>query len=391
MQNDTTHQSGFFNAPVWQVGFRPFFMATCLAGAVLPLLWVFAYSGVMETPAPLFNPFIDPLHWHRHEMFFGFGWALLGGFLLTASKNWVGIRGQHGGTLALLVTLWGVDRLVMAFGGDLPVPVVGGLSFLFITAIIVLLERDLLRHRATDSYRDNIYFILALPLFLVAKAALLTHDADPAIGSSMALGLFRLCFLIMLERTLEAFMKGVFGVQLKRIRWVDHAIKTLACILIFAYWIPPATLGPLSWLLAALLLARWSYWHPGKALRRLDVGVMYLGYLAIIGNLVLQGGHVAWATHVFTLGAMGLIAPAMIVRISNGHTGRKVQFRAMDKLALYLMLMALLFRVGVPLFAPLGYTLWLYVSAACWLLAFGLLGIRYTPMLLGPRIDGRIH
>jgi uncharacterized protein involved in response to NO len=29
-------------------------------------------------------------------MFFGFGWAVLGGFLLTASKNWVKIRGYHG-------------------------------------------------------------------------------------------------------------------------------------------------------------------------------------------------------------------------------------------------------------------------------------------------------
>jgi hypothetical protein len=29
-------------------------------------------------------------------MFFGFGWAVLGGFLLTSTKNWVGVRGYHG-------------------------------------------------------------------------------------------------------------------------------------------------------------------------------------------------------------------------------------------------------------------------------------------------------
>ena len=43
----------------------------------------------------------------------------------------------------------------------------------------------------------------------------------------MALALFRLCFLIMLERTLEGFMKGAMGVTLKRVGVIDHTIKTL--------------------------------------------------------------------------------------------------------------------------------------------------------------------
>jgi uncharacterized protein involved in response to NO len=38
---------------------------------------------------------------------------------------------------------------------------------------------------------------------------------------------------------------------------------------------------------------------------------------------------------VFTLGAMGLIIPAMLIRISKGHTGRKVVFDRVDKLALW--------------------------------------------------------
>ena len=84
----------------------------------MPLGWIAAYSGAISYPTLAFDPFISPLHWHMHEMFFGFGWALLGGFLLTATKNWVGIRGRNGLILILLIILWLLDRLSMAYGGD---------------------------------------------------------------------------------------------------------------------------------------------------------------------------------------------------------------------------------------------------------------------------------
>ena len=119
-----------------------------------------------------------------HEMFFGFGWALLGGFLLTATKNWVAIRGRHCLTLVVLVVLWLLDRLAMAYGGNWSVATMYALSLPFMVMIIALLEIDLIRNRAKDSYRDNVYFILALPLFLVAKLALLNGNLDPATGWS---------------------------------------------------------------------------------------------------------------------------------------------------------------------------------------------------------------
>ena len=151
-------------------------------------------------------------------------------------------------------------------------------------------------------------------------------------------------------------------------------------------------------MLSVLLLNRFFNWSPIKAFSRLDIGVMYFGYLAIIVNLLLIAttphlGH--WvgsaSIHIFTLGAIGLIAPAMIVRISNGHTGRKVQFTFWDKLALYLMLTALFLRVLAPLIMPEAYLSELYLTALCWLIAFAIIGYRYIPFLLKPRIDGRVH
>lgn len=387
-----------FSAPVWQVGFRPFFIATCLSGALLPMLWVIVYSNSFEMLSMSFNPFISPYHWHIHEMFFGFGWALLGGFLLTATKNWVGIRGRHGSILLVLVLLWTVERIAMGFGGDWPQVVVYFSTIPFIVLITLLLEIDLIRNYTKDTYKDNFYFILALPIFVVAKLALLTKEVDPALGISISLGLFRLCFLLMLERTMEAFMKVTAGVALRRIAWVDHTIKALGFILIFAFSMQSNVQSALCLLLACLMLVRWLYWHPSKALSRIDVGVMYLGYLAIVANLVLQGliplqqhWSTSVATHVFTLGTIGLVAPAMVLRISNGHTGRKVLFTPIDKLCIYLMLLGFGFRVLLPIFEPHIYTECLYISALCWLVSFSVIGYRYIPILLKPRIDGKAH
>lgn len=41
--------------------------------------------------------------------------------------------------------------------------------------------------------------------------------------------------------------------------------------------------------------------------------------------------------------------------------------------------------------APAGYTRWILLAACCWLGSFALLGWRYIPMLIQPRIDGKVH
>lgn len=176
----TPHNTGH---PLWLAGFRPFFALACLAGASLPLTWVLMLSGTLPAPTNLALPAVQ---WHAHEMFYGFGWAMLGGFLLTSTKNWVGIRGYHGGTLVFLTAAWLFDRAGMAFGGTWP-PLLFRLSnTLFLAAIVALLMWTLIRHRAKDSYRDNVYFLIALPLFVPAKFLFVEHFTA---GWSMTLAL----------------------------------------------------------------------------------------------------------------------------------------------------------------------------------------------------------
>ena len=91
--------------------------------------------------------------------------------------------------------------------------------------------------------------------------------------------------------------------------------------------------------------------------------------------------------HLFTFGAMGLIMPAMIVRIAKGHTGRKVAFDRVDKAVLWLMIAALALRVVAPQLAPGAYLAWVSLAAAGWSLAFAILAWRVIPFLLAPRVD----
>ncbi len=384
----------FLTRPVWSVGFRPFFSLACLSGLSLPVVWALMYNGNLSGPSLPFSG----TQWHAHEMFFGFAWAVIGGFLLTSTKNWVHARGYHGAALFFLVAAWLFERVGMWFAGSWPILLFRLSNNLFLVSIVVMLLWTLISRRKDDTYRDNYFFLLILPAFLFAKQLMLSSEYFP-IGWSMAMGLFRVAFLVMLERTLTPFMKGAFQVSILRNATLDKTIKLLGLAMVFESFLPSLWSGILALLLAGLLLGRLAFWKPQLALRRIDIGIMYLGYLAIVAQLLIhffnQVAHPQWvgavSVHVFTFGTMGLIIPAMLIRISQGHTGRKVAFDSLDKFALYIMLAGFLARIVLPQYYPGQYAQWIFSSAICWLICFSLLGWRYIPYLFAPRIDGREH
>lgn len=384
-----------FPQPVWQVGFRPFFLLACLSGALLPPAWTLLHGGAIP-PAPTFR--VSSLQWHVHEMFYGFGWAGLGGFLLTASKNWVGVRGWHGGVLVFLALAWLLDRLAMSFGAAWPTPLFMLASNLFQSAIVMLLLHTLWWQRVRDQASDNYYFWIILPLFVPAKWLLLQEQGF-VLGWTMTLALFRVALLLMLERTQVQFMRGAFQVEILRDNRLDHAIKCVALALVFGSLLPAWLNGALEIGLSALLLWRFAFWHPRKAFSRLDIGIMYLGYLMLVAQLLGAGfsrfADLPWVgsatTHLFTVGVMGLILPAMVVRISRGHTGRAVVFEPADRAVLWIMIGGLVVRVPASHLHPGAYELWLHLTAGCWLVAWSVLLVRYAPFLCAPRVDGRLH
>ena len=147
------------------------------------------------------------------------------------------------------------------------------------------------------------------------------------------------------------------------------------------------------------MLVRFVFWKPQLAMKRIDLGIMYLGYLAIATQLVLkfldQTIEPGWvgtvSIHVFALGAMGLVIPAMIVRIAKGHTGRKVAFDSLDKWVLRIMILGLIVRTVATQIHPAWYLHWIHLAATCWFVGFAILAWRYVPFLMQARIDGKEH
>ena len=398
---NTAPPAGFFQAPLWLAGFRPFFTLAFLAGTLYPVLWALVFSGVITLPAAG----LTPVQWHAHEMFFGFGWAVLGGFLLTASKNWVGIRGLHGAPLALAALLWVIERFFI-FHYPAPSPdaplltqvaalLAASLSVLYVGGYVLW---TLVRYRRQDSFKDNIFFMAALPLLLTAKLLLLMPTWVVE-GQMLATGLFRLAFVVMFERTLTQFMKNTAGVTLFRHAALDLPIKGMVLLAALAGFMPEALAATVMTAAGLLLLYRFSRWHPLAGLKRFDTGIMYVGYLGLTANLFCEALRLsgmfpaigAVSVHVFTFLCMGLVIPGMLIRISQGHTGRKIVFTVSDKAAISIMGVGAVLRLGATQAWPEHYGLWIAGAALAWSLCFAIIGLRLTPMLWRARVDGKEH
>lgn len=104
-------QTGF---ALFNLGFRPFFLLASGFAAVSITVWMWKYFSF--TLPPLF--YVTTSQWHAHEMLYGFAFAVIAGFLLTAVKNWTGIQTLHGRSLSGLVACWAGARAVMLLAPD---------------------------------------------------------------------------------------------------------------------------------------------------------------------------------------------------------------------------------------------------------------------------------
>ena len=95
-------------AAVLSRGFRPFFLAAGVWALVGIGLWPAVFSGAISIPTAF-----SAVDWHAHEMIFGYGAAVVAGFLLTAIPNWTGRLPVAGLPLAGLAALWAAGRVAV--------------------------------------------------------------------------------------------------------------------------------------------------------------------------------------------------------------------------------------------------------------------------------------
>lgn len=380
---------------LFNLGFRPFFL---LAG-VYALISIFIWGGVYIYGWPVPHLPFTPLQWHAHEMIFGYGMAVVAGFLLTAVRNWTQLPTLHGSALAGLALLWLAARVAgWMYPEQILVMVLPDLMFegWLITAIFSPILRAK-QYQNIGIASKLILLMLANVCFYLGVSGVLEQGIVWGVYS----GLYFLLALIftMARRVLPFFIeRGVgYPVTLTNRKWIDRS--SLIVFLLFwvadVFWQNVIAAALLAALLFAIHSIRLAGWYTKGIWAKPLLWVLYIGYAgATLGFLLKALVPIvffppALALHAFAVGGIGLITAGMMARIALGHTGRNVQKppRLLEQ-AFMLLVVALVARVLLPMVAPAQYVLWLGIAQAAWLVAFAVFVWVYVPILIKPRADG---
>lgn len=360
--------------PLFALGFRPFYLLAGSYAALSVPLWALQYAGWL----PRGN-----LLWHTHEMLFGYVFAVIAGFLLTAVRNWTGRPTPTGGALAGIAALWLAAR-VLAFHSLFASSIA---DVLFAMALAWGIGVPIIASR-----NRNWFFIV---LVLAIGGCSLLFQRYP--GTALALGLDVVLFVVavMAGRVVPSFTNNaVPGAGAHRIAWLEYS--ALASILALFFQDLFGIEYPVIALAAAILhAARLALWAPLKTRGRPILWILHLSYAWIVVHLALRGlagfdlVAAAFPAHALTVGAIGGITLGMMTRTSRGHTGRSLTTGPAELAAYLLVQAAALTRVLLPLVLPAAYLELILLSGALWCAAFLVFTISYFPILSRPRLDGQ--
>ena len=381
--------------PLFAYGFRPFFLLAALFAALAVPLWLLAYIGGVALPTPL-----PASLWHGHEMLFGYGAAVLAGFLLTATPSWSGRPPVSGAPLVALVAIWLAGRLASSAGSVIPA-VAAIIDVAFLPALALAITPAL---RAAP--RRNLVFLPVLGTLALANLVTQLDGLDvlPGAGSRalrVALDLLVLLIALIGGRIVPAFTASALSAGsaadgLRPFGARDRlAIASVVLLLLADIAGLDRLAGAIA--LAAALLNGWRLygWGGGRTLREPILWVLHLGYAWLAIGLAWKGlvGLIGFAPpgdalHGLAIGAVGTMSLAVMSRATLGHTGRPLR-APWPVVASYLLVSgAAIARLSAAL-APESAAPLLALSGALWSLAFAAFAARLGPALLRARVDGR--
>jgi len=385
--------------PLLRLGFRPFFLSGAIFSVTAIILWLLMYKGAVNL-----LPLGGGYWWHIHEMIFGFGCAIIAGFLLTAVQNWTGVRGAQGSTLLILFLLWLAGRVVVLFPDLLGETLTTIVDLSFLPAVAFVLAKPIV---AIKQYR-NLFFVPLLMLFTIANLEMHLAIYYPEIFTvtfASYAGVMLVTFLmsVMAGRVTPMFTaNGTKTTKATPLPWLDKATNGSLAIVMFSLLLQPVVGFSETFFGVILILAgvfqtmRWLRWRPWITLGvpllwSIHVSIKFIAYGLIILGLSyliaeIPSNHI-W--HLLTVGGMGGLILAMISRVSLGHTGRPLSPPKAMTFAYVFIILAALIRALGPWALPEKTLLFIDISGTFWLLAFGIFVITYGPMLMSARKDGR--
>ncbi len=382
---------------VLSAGFRPFFLLAALWAALAVPLWLVVFGGIADVPTAL-----APALWHAHEMIFGYGGAVVAGFLLTAIPNWTGRMPLQGGSLGALALLWLAGRVALLVSQIVGAAIAAALDLAFPAVFLAVIAREVLTGR---NWR-NLPMLLALTGLLAGNALVhaevLGFAETAQLGTRLGLGTLLMLISLVGGRIVPSFTRNwlvkerpevavpaVFGM-------LERAALGIVALAL-AIWVAASDSAVSPWVEITAGLAvgvRLARWRGIATLREPLLLVLHLGYGWLALGLLLLGVNrlapllpATTALHALTVGAIGTMTLGVMTRASLGHTGRSL-VAGPRTIAIYaLVTLAALLRLAAPL-GEAHYLLPLSLAGAAWSGAYGLFVLSYGGPLTRPRARG---
>ena len=381
-----------------RLAFRPFFLFGVLFSLFALLVWLAFWHGNLWL-----TPYGGMLWWHQHEMLFGFGSAIIAGFLLTAVQNWTGRPGLSGWPLFALVSLWLSGRLLLAYAAYLPAWLLLVIDSAFLPLVALAMAKPVI----TVKMWRNLMFVpvlLALAMTNIAMHVGVMSGNTLLIRESghLAMLIITLVMVLLGGRVIPFFTSRKLGfTQPESSRLIEIAsIGTISAVILLQAVIMLSELRASSVLATLILIAaisnawrlsRWNGWLTWKEPLLWGLHLSYafipLG-LAMWSWQLYTDQRVETALHAIAIGSMGTMMLAMMARVSLGHTGRAIRTLPGIGVALGVLLIAALLRSIWLVFFPQS-SHWVYsVVIVAWCLSYFVFVLHYAVPLLRSRIDG---
>jgi len=380
--------------PLFNLGFRPFFLFAGLYSIFSMLVWALVYSTQIKVS---FSN-ISIYQWHAHEMIYGYSLAVIAGFLLTAVKNWTSIQTINGLPLFLLVCLWITARLFLFLGEILTA---GLFDLLFMLSLFLAIIYPIIKSKKWN------HLVVSLKLLLLFIGNMLFYlGAIGLVNNGMILGIYSGFYLIIglilimgkklfpffISKSIESQITLLNSVWINRANLLFFLVFFLSELILNNQIISTYTALILFLINAVQLIG----WHTTGIWDRPLLWILYLSLWSIcLGFLLFAGNY--WfninkfiAIHSFAYGGIGAITLGMMSRVSIGHTGRDItKPPKLMNIAFITIIAGTSVRVVFPLFIPQLYNTWIFSSQVLWIIAFGIFTVSCAPMLLTARIDGK--
>lgn len=383
---------------LFSAGFRPFFLLAALWAAAAIPLWLMFYTGQDQTPSAL-----PPVVWHVHEMVFGFGGAVVAGFLLTAIPNWTGLMPLQGRPLAFLVLLWIVGRAAVLLSGKIGTGSAAVLDLTFPLVFLGVVAREILAGRNWRNLPMLVAFALLLASNLLVHLEAMGVVATANLGNRLGVATLLMLISLVGGRIIPSFTRNwlvkerpesslpaAFG------RFDLAAIVMTAMALVL--WVFASNYRATSGIeiVAGLVVgARLARWRGIGTLSEPLLWILHLGYGWLALGLLLVGfsGLVSFlpqtvGVHALTAGAIGTMTLAVMTRASLGHTGRPLTAGPGTTTIYVLVTIGAVLRLLAP-FSQSDYLLILSLAGAAWSGAFGGFVLLYSGPLMRRRPEER--